>query len=213
MSGTVGRSPETKRQCLQARAPGPAGPVPACTPARRKGPLRLLAPVLPFLGLLAGLTLAPLQEGRAQQAAPSQIGTFQDWSAYEYREGGEKVCFILSRPTRKGGAERSRGDAYVMVTFRTADRVRDEVSVNFGATLREKSQAQMRIGGTTVPLVTDRDTAWTTNPGQDRVAVEAMIRGADMRITGVSSAGTAMEDTYSLMGVTAARQAISRACG
>jgi len=206
MAGTVRQDPEAKRQRRQVRAPGPAR-----SPSRRPR-LSLTAGGLAVLGLtVLGLALAAAPAA-AQQGAPTQIGTFQDWSAYEYREAGEKVCFILSRPTRKGGAERSRGDAYVMVTFRTADRVRDEVSVNFGATLKDKSQAQMKIGGTTIPLVTDRDTAWTTNPGQDRVAVDAMIRGADMQISGVSSGGTSMEDTYSLMGVTAARQAISGAC-
>lgn len=154
----------------------------------------------------------PAAPAAAQQPAPKRIGSFQDWTAYEYQEAGEKVCFILSRPTKKGGAERSRGDAYVMVTFRTADKVRDEVSVNFGATLKEKSQAQMKIGGTSVPLVTDRDTAWTTNPGQDRVAVEAMVKGADMQVSGVSAKGTRFDDSYSLMGVTAAREAVSAAC-
>jgi len=99
-----------------------------------------------------------------------------------------------------------------MVTYRTADKVRDEVSVNFGATLKEKSQAQMQIGGTKVPMVTDRDTAWTTNPGQDKVAVDAMVRGADMQISAVTSKGTQIDDTYSLMGVTAARKAITDAC-
>lgn len=159
-------------------------------------------------GLVAVLVAAPA----LAQPAPKRIGTFQDWTAYEYQEGGHKVCFLLSRPKKKGGAERSRGDAYVMVTYRTADKVKDEVSVNFGAQLKEKSQAQMKIGGTAVPLVTDRDTAWTANPGQDKVAVEAMVKGADMQVTGVASNGTRLDDTYSLRGVTAARQAVAAAC-
>ena len=169
----------------------------------------------PVAGLAAGMLVAGMilaAPALAQQPAPKRLGSFQDWTAYEYQEAGEKVCFILSRPTRKNGAERSRGDAYVMVTYRTADKVRDEVSVNFGATLKEKSQAQMQIGGTKVPMVTNRDTAWTTNPGQDKVAVDAMVRGADMQISAVTSKGTQIDDTYSLMGVTAARKAITDAC-
>ncbi len=167
-----------------------------------------------WAGLAAGVVLGMLLAlpAAAQQPAPKRLGSFQDWTAYEYQEAGEKVCFILSRPTKKAGAERSRGDAYVMITFRTADKVRDEVSVNFGSTLKEKSQAQMKIGGTSVPMVTDRDTAWTSNPGQDKVAVDAMVRGAEMQISAVSSKGTQIDDSYSLMGVTNAREAIAKAC-
>lgn len=167
-----------------------------------------------WTGLAAGVLLGALlaMPAAAQQPAPKRLGSFQDWTAYEYQEAGEKVCFILSRPTKKTGAERSRGDAYVMITYRTADKVRDEVSVNFGSTLKEKSQAQLKVGGTNVPMVTDRDTAWTSNPGQDKLAVDAMVRGADMQISAVSSKGTQIDDSYSLMGVTAARDAITKAC-
>lgn len=36
--------------------------------------------------------------GQAQAADPRLIGNYSDWSAYVFMEGGNKVCYMASKP-------------------------------------------------------------------------------------------------------------------
>ena len=53
--------------------------------------------------------------------------------------------------------------------------------------------------------------AWT-DPSDDSRVVAALRRGADAKLTGTSSRGTTTEDTFSLMGFTAAVEDAEARC-
>ena len=61
-------------------------------------------------------------------------------------------------------------------------------------------------------LFTQGDTAWTMGEADDAALVAAMKAGVDMVVRGKSERGTDTKDTYSLLGFTAAYDAIGQAC-
>lgn len=147
------------------------------------------------------------------QEEVTDLGTFKDWNARSYKDGGGKlVCTMYSVPKTSEGDYTNRGEVYVFVTHRPAHNRVDEVSVDIGYTFKKGAPVNVIISGTTFELFSDRSTAWTRDSKSDRTLVRAMRAGADMIVQGVSSRGTRTTDTYSLSGFTAAHNAISNAC-
>ena len=62
-------------------------------------------------------------------------------------------------------------------------------------------------------LFTDKEGAWTRDAATDKEVVEAMAKGREAMIKGVSARGTATTDIYPLEGFTQALNAIDKACG
>jgi len=146
------------------------------------------------------------------QEGLEDLGTFKDWNASSYKEGGKLVCTMYSVPSTSEGDYTNRGEVYVFVTHRPAHNRVDEVSINIGYTFKKGAPVNVIISGTTFELFSDRSTAWTRDSKSDRALVRAMRAGSDMIVQGVSSRGTRTTDTYSLSGFTAAHNAISDAC-
>ena len=157
----------------------------------------LLVCILPAVGLAKG---------------PKLIGEYRDWDAYEYVEAGKTVCYAASTPKDSQPRNVRHGDVYAEVTQRPAQSIGDEVSVYVGYDYRTDSTVSVTIGGQSFELFTDGGTAWADDAAADRAVVEAMMKGASMVVRGVSARGTNTTYTYSLLGFTAARAAIRKAC-
>lgn len=161
-------------------------------------------------GLLVGLgTVIVPQSGQAQ----TLIDNFGDWSAFTDGEGKAKTCYIASGPKKETGKYKSRGNTYVLVTHRPAEKSRDVFELRAGYVYRKDSEVHVNIDGQVFKLFTDRGTAWAQDAKSDRSLSRMMIRGKSMIVTGFSGRGTKTEDTYSLSGFTAAYSAIGKACG
>ena len=157
----------------------------------------LLVCILPAIGAAKG---------------PKLIGEYRDWDAYQYVEAGKTVCYMASTPKDSQPRNVRHGDVYVEVTQRPAKGVVDEVSVYVGYDYRSDSAVTATIEGQTFELFTDGNTAWADDAEGDRALVEAMMKGASMVVRGLSARGTNTTYTYSLLGFTAARAAIRKAC-
>jgi invasion protein IalB len=156
---------------------------------------------------------APVAAGvSAWPALAGAINTFNDWSAFAESEGGQNVCYIGSTPKTQSGKYKNRGEAYVLVTHRPADKTRAVVSVKAGYTYKKGTEVQINIDSERFALFTDRDHAWAFDANGDRKLVAAMKAGTRMIVTGISDKGSKTTDTYSLSGFTAALNAIGRAC-
>ena len=158
------------------------------------------------------LTLA-LAATPVAAAAADVIGTFGGWTAFADREGGKKICYIGSAPTKSAGKYKKRGDIYILVTHRPAEKKTGVVSVAAGYTYKQGSEAEVAVGAATFRLFTDRDTAWAFDKDGDRALVRAMKAGLSMVVKGTSAKGTETTDTYSLKGFRAAYRVIGIACG
>ncbi len=143
---------------------------------------------------------------------PRSLGTFKDWNAYTWVEGGQKVCYMLSRPTKSLPTNVNRGDIYMMVTYRPKSRAKEEVSHVTGYTYKNKSVVDVTIDKRKFKLATDNDVAWIAEGESDATFIKAMRGGSRMTVKGTSSRGTLTTDTYSLQGFTAAHKQIRKSC-
>ncbi len=148
--------------------------------------------------------------GAAATQEVEAVGAHNAWSVYQVGSGAQRVCWIRSAPTRQD-ARRSgqrvqvnRGETFLTVAARPGDGVRNEVSTQIGYTFRQNSEVRVDIGSNRFTMFTDGDKAWPNAPADDDRLVDAMRRGAEAVLTGVSSRGTTTIDTYSLIGFTAA---------
>lgn len=169
--------------------------------------VRILPGLAAAVVVLGGLGTVP-----ALAADPEAIGTFSDWQAVTFDEGGKKGCYITSKPTKEQGDYTQRGRTYVLVTHRPKDGSFDVVSVVAGYTYKEGSEVALAVDQTEFGLFTHQDSAWAPDTATDKELVAAMKSGNRMVVRGVSTRGTKTTDTYSLSGFTRAYQAIAEAC-
>jgi invasion protein IalB len=172
-------------------------------------PARILPAVAVALGLAAASLAGP---ALAQTAEPESIGTFDNWQAVTFDEGGKKGCYITSKPTKEEGNYTQRGRVYVLVTHRPADKSYDVVSFVAGYVYGDGADVTVTIDQTQFDLFTSQDSAWAMDAATDRDLVNAMKKGNSMVVKGRSSRGTPTTDTYSLTGFSRAYQAIAEAC-
>ena len=164
-----------------------------------------------FLSLIGAFTVASITAAEAAQ--PQVLGEYGDWTAWTYNEGGNLICYMSSTPKKDEGKYSKRGDIYVIITHRPAEKAFDEVSFVAGYTFKSGAPLVIKIGNKSFRnTFTDGDKAWMVSNAEDKNVIAAMKRGSRMIVDGTSSRGTATKDTYSLKGFTSAYNAISAKC-
>ena len=146
----------------------------------------------------------------ARAAEPELIGSYADWNAFTYDEKGGKVCYMAGSPQKAEGKYSKRGDIYVLITHRKAEKSTGVISVIAGYVYKKDSSVRLKIAAAAFELFTDGNKAWARD---DKDMVRTMKRGRKMVVKGTSARGTATTDTYSLTGFSAAYKAIGEACG
>jgi hypothetical protein len=166
-----------------------------------------------LLGIAASTpTLA--QEGDRPAPVPQFVGSHRDWNVYKFQDGDQTICYIASEPKKQEGNYTRRGSPAVLVTRRPGARVVYEVSVQPGYTYQDGSDVEVQIDRNNKFLLFTRgEHAWAPRETDDKALINAMRRGTDMTVRGTSSKSTYSLDTYSLLGFTAAYEAMGEACG
>ncbi|MBW7922032.1 MAG: hypothetical protein H3C51_08025 [Rubellimicrobium sp.] len=143
----------------------------------------------------------------AQETTSNRVAATTDWSVFE--ETDPRECFAVSAPkeqvnTRDGApVQVQRGETLLFVFYRPAEGVNGQVTFTGGYPFAANSTVTLAIGGTNYTLFTEGEWAWPATPDDDSRIVEAMKRGSDAVLTGVSGRGTQTRDTFSLLGFTA----------
>lgn len=146
-------------------------------------------------------------------ASPTLIGDYGDWSAYYTQEGKNLVCYMASSAQKSEGKYTSRGDVYMVITHRPADKSFDVVNFVAGYTYKANAPITVKIGSNKITdLFADKDKAWSASDATDKKLVAEMKKGSQLIIEGSSFKGTQTKDTYSLKGFSAAYRAISTKC-
>jgi invasion protein IalB len=187
---TLGVSSAVRAQTPPAPAPAkPAAPKPAPAPA-------------------AAPAAAPAD------AQPTLLGQYGDWGAYAATPNGRKVCFSIAKPksAQTNPAGRKRDQAYVFIASRPAENVRNEVSVIIGYPFKDKTDESAEIGTDKFAMYTLNDGAWIKNVAEEARMVDAMRKGADLTVKGVSGHGTESTDQYSLKGLSQALDRAAQEC-
>ena len=162
---------------------------------------------------IIALVLTPVLSLAAVAQTPEFLGTHRDWNVYAFTEDSQKICYMASEPKKQEGDYTRRGNPAVLVTRRPGSPAVDEVSVQPGYSYLEGSEVEVDIGGREFILFTRGEHAWTKSEEADQALINAMKRGSDMTVRGTSVKRTYSVDTYSLLGFTAAYQAMLDACG
>ena len=147
-------------------------------------------------------------------AQPTLLGQFGDWGAYTATPGGKKVCFALAKPANSTTSppNRPRDAAYMFVSSRPSEKVKDEVSIIFGYGLKPNADANIEVSGTNYAMYTQADGAWVKNAAEEPRLIETMRKGSDLTVKGTSAKGTATTDVYSLKGLPQALDRVGQEC-
>jgi invasion protein IalB len=150
----------------------------------------------------------------AAGAEPTLIGQFGTWGAYTATPNGKKVCFALAKPSssKTNPPNRPRDPAYAFVSTRPAEKVVNEVSVMIGYTLKPGSESTLEVGGASYAMYTQGDGLWIKNAAEEERMVEAMRKGAEVTVKGLSARGTETTDIFSLKGLSQALDRLAQDC-
>jgi invasion protein IalB len=179
--------------------------------AQQQGQPKPAAPAAPKPAAPA----APAAQASTSPTAGAQLlGQFGDWGAYTASPGGRKVCFALAKPTSSSTnpPNRPRDPAFLFISTRPAEKVREEVSVIIGYPFKPASEAAAEIGATAFALYTQNDGAWIKNAAEEARMIDAMKKGADVTVKGESGRGTKTTDTFSLKGLSQALERVATEC-
>ncbi len=160
------------------------------------------------------IAAAAIIASSAFAAAQTNVGSFRAWNTFTSNEPGGKMCFIASQPQDSKYSQpiSGRDPVFFMVTSVPAKNIRNEVSTIIGYTFGQSAEVTIDVDGTKFKMFTaNGDTAWAL-PEQEAGLVEAMKKGHEMTVEGLSTRGTVTTDTYSLSGVTAALAKAASEC-
>lgn len=152
----------------------------------------------------------------AQEESENRVAANTDWSVFV--ESDPTECWAVSAPketlnTRDGNAvDVRRGDIRLIVFYRPSENVSGQVMFTGGYPFADESTVSVQVGDTTFQMFTEGETAWPATPEDDAKFVAAMKRGANAVLTARSGRGTQTQDTFSLLGFTAAVDEAANRC-
>jgi invasion protein IalB len=164
------------------------------------------------LAALISLTLTNGAVALAKAEEPTTLGSFDDWTAYTYKNAAGTVCYVVSKPKGTEPKNIKRDPAFLLVTHRPAQKVRNEVSTIIGYPFKENTTVAIKIDKSAFELFTNGDGAWADTAAKDKQIVGALLKGEKLSVKGTSRRGTQTTDTYSLNGIKAALAKIDASC-
>jgi hypothetical protein len=142
------------------------------------------------------------------------LGQFGDWGAYTANSGGRTLCYAIAKPSSQATqpSGRPRDPAYVFISTRPTENVRNEVSIIVGYPFKPGFEATVDIGSNKYAMFTQNDGAWVKNPAEEARMVDAMRKSADLVVSGESGKGTKSTDRYTLRGLGQALDRVAQEC-
>jgi invasion protein IalB len=161
--------------------------------------------------LIAGMVFSLGLSSAALAQDVVQAATSADWSLYTDKASPNAFCFVTSEPksTAPAGAKREAPRSYVSAWPK--DGIKSEVSFRMGFPVRAAAGTAV-IGDESFELFARGDRVFIKDATQELKLVDAMKRGSEMTVNVTSERGTAVTDTYSLAGITAALQKLQETC-
>ena len=167
-------------------------------------------------GLIAGAALSGVASYAIAQESTNRVAVETAWSVFV--EDDPRECWSVSSPTQtvntRDGQVVSvrRGDIRLFVAFSPEAGGTGVVSFTGGYPFADGSTVDLDVGGTEFELFTGGEWAWPTSSDQDAEIIAALKGGAEAKLTARSSRGTQTEDTFSLMGFSAAHDEAQSRC-
>tara|TARA_B100001250_G_scaffold339666_1_gene307105 strand:+ start:1862 stop:2374 length:513 start_codon:yes stop_codon:yes gene_type:complete len=141
-----------------------------------------------------------------------KLGKFKDWEAIMISDESGKVCFAQSKPILQSPKKSDR-EARLFVTFRTIDKISDEVSTTSGYDYNSQNSVIASSGKSKYEFnITQNNYAWISSNKIEKKIVKRMKKASRIRVTGYNKSGSQTIDHYSLMGFTKAYNAAKKNC-
>ncbi|EKF18686.1 invasion associated locus B family protein [Nitratireductor pacificus] len=150
-------------------------------------------------------TMAAAGPALAQATA---VGQHRDWGVYSYQAGNGKVCYAMSVPKTKEPSSLDHGDIFFFVSQKPGQNVAYEPQFIASYNFQDSSKVTATVGGRSFTLFTQGKSAWLENAAEEPQLIAAMKAGSDMKIGAKSGRGNATSYTFSLLGISAALDAI-----
>ena len=148
----------------------------------------------------------------AQAEDLKKIGKFKDWEVIMISDESNKVCFAQSKPVLQSPKKSDR-EARLFVTFRSLEKVTDEVSTTSGYEYNSQNSIIASSGKSKYKFDISQDNfAWIADQKIERKMIRAMKAGSRIMITGYNQKGSQTIDHYSLMGFSKAYNAAKKSC-
>ena len=151
-----------------------------------------------------------VSEASAQEI--KKVGKFKDWETIVVTDGSNKLCFAQSKPVLQSPKKNPR-EARLFISFRPADKIKDEVSITSGYQYNAQNSITAKSGKNKIKFdVKKENFAWIGDTGLERKMVNVMKKGSRIMITGYNQSGSQTIDHYSLMGFTKAYNTAKKSC-
>ncbi|MCP5036127.1 MAG: hypothetical protein GY945_00845 [Rhodobacteraceae bacterium] len=168
------------------------------------------------LGIFALASALGASGAFGQTESSNRVAANTAWSVFV--ETDPKECWAVSTPKESVNTKNdrpvavNRGTILMMVSYRPDQNVMGEVYFTGGYPFADGSSVELTISGTSFQLFTQGEDSWPATPEDDARIITAMKRGADAVMVAHSSRGTKTEDTFSLLGFTAAVEDAAKRC-
>ena len=127
-------------------------------------------------------------------------------------DGSKKLCFAQSKPVLQSPKKNPR-EARLFISFRPADKIKDEVSITSGYQYNTQNSITAKSGKNKIKFdVKKENFAWIGDTSLERKMVNVMKKGSRIMITGYNQSGSQTIDHYSLMGFTKAYNTAKKSC-
>jgi invasion protein IalB len=149
----------------------------------------------------------------ADAGKPQLVGTYGDWLAYQAQSPKSKICYALAQPKDRAPATLKGAQAYIFISSRPGEHVRNEISVIMGVPLKEGSgDAKAEVGTTAFDLVTKGQNAWMKNAAQESQLIDVMKKHGRLMVKAPVVKGGVATDSYSLSGLAQALDRVTKDC-
>ncbi|GAA4221295.1 hypothetical protein J4E08_05440 [Sagittula sp. NFXS13] len=163
----------------------------------------------------AALTLVA-SFAQAQESSTNRVDAMTDWSVFEGQDPREcwAVTTYKEMLNTKDGREVAvtRGEILLMVFYRPGADVQGQVAFTGGYPFAPGSTVNVKVDDSEFEMYTEGEWAWPATPQDDSKLITQMKRGASAVLTAVSARGTKTQDTFSLLGFTAAVEDAEKRC-
>ena len=173
--------------------------------------LSRFAPLLCLALVLAVPAVAQQKKEPAHPAAasnaPKELATFDDWIAATHGDGGQMVCYALTRAKTSTPSLPGRGQVVLTVSERPT--VRDTVAIEAGFDYAKDAAVTVQVNQTGLDFYTRGSNAYARD---GRAAVAAFQRGERAIARSPGPKKEQVTDSFSLKGFSAAYAAVVKAC-
>ena len=140
------------------------------------------------------------------------LGKFKDWESFVLSQDGNKVCFAQSTPLIRAPKKLKRDPSRLFVTFRPAEKIKNEISVTNGYEFKIKAPVTAKSGKKNFDLFSKGRFAWVGDNKDESRLISTMKKASRLMIIGNTDKGEQTTDHYSMMGFTKAYNTAKKSC-